>query len=423
MKHTSYWTDDYPRPDDLPVVKDLPTDVDVAVVGGGYCGLSAARTVAKSGISVAVLERETIGWGASSRNGGMTGTGLKQRSPNIFKLYGEEYGRIFHQTTLDALDMIKEMVYEDGIDCDWEQKGELCVYFKPSHYDPDPAWKSWYEEKLDLQFELVHPDELRSAIGSDAYFGGYINRLGASLHPAKLVFGMAEVAARRGAQLCENAGVTRIEKLENGYQLHTARGNLKARRVIVATNGYTDSLVPGLQSKVIPVGSYTIVTEPLPEDLQREISPQGLMFWDSKWFINYFRLTPDGRMLWGGRNNLSTTLDLDGSAEILRQGMVRAFPQLEDVPITHSWTGQLGLTFDLIPHIGQIDGIIYAMGFCGHGLHTAIYLGQEVGQMVTGQKSSSPYSEIPHKTYFFYRKNPWFMPLAVQYYRVRDWLS
>jgi len=171
------------------------------------------------------------------------------------------------------------------------------------------------------------------------------------------------------------------------------------------------------------VGSYSIVTEPLSTGAQGEISPRQRMFWDSKWFLNYFRLTPDGRLLWGGRNNLSTTLDVRESARILRGEMVRTFPQLKEVPVTHTWTGQLGLTFDLMPHIGRVKGVHYVFGFGGHGLHAALYLGREIGQMLSGEKGSSPFAEIKHQRVFFYRNKPWFLPLAVQYFRFRDRLS
>ncbi len=423
MKLESYWTDDYPRPADLPVADKLPAQVAVAIVGSGYTGLSAARTLGKSGVSTVVLERETIGWGASSRNAGITGCSLKQKSTKIFKWYGEELGRKFFDASLNALELIKELVFEEGIDCDWQQYGDVCVYYKESHYEENPSWPRWHKENLDHDYEILAPDAMRDEIGSDAYYGGFVDEHGAGLHPAKLVFGMAEVAAKYGAQLVENAAVTKVEQATNGYLVHTDQGSVGCKQVIVATNGYTDNVVRGLRSRVIPVGSYSIVTEPLPAGLQQELSPKGRMFWDSKWFLNYFRLTPDGRMLWGGRNNLSTTLDLTESAEILKHEMVRAFPQLSDVPITHSWTGQLGLTFDLMPHIGQIDGVYYALGFGGHGLHTAIYLGREVAQLISGEKNSSPFVEIPHRTYFFYRNNPWFMPLAVMFYRLRDLLS
>ena len=149
MKLTSFWIDDYPRPDALPVSDVLPAEIDVAIVGGGYTGLSSARMLAKSGVSAVVIEREIIGWGASSRNAGITGCGLKQEADVIFKKYGEAYGHIFWQASLDALKLIKELAYEEGIDCAWQQKGDLCVFCKPSHYEAYPAWNRWHKENKD----------------------------------------------------------------------------------------------------------------------------------------------------------------------------------------------------------------------------------------------------------------------------------
>jgi glycine/D-amino acid oxidase-like deaminating enzyme len=423
MKTTPFWTDDYPRPSDLPVAAELPTETDVAIIGGGYTGLSAARTLAKGGISVVVLERETIGWGASSRNAGMTGSGLKAGMPNIFKRYGEEYGLKFWQATLDMLELIKELDAEEGIEFDWHQNGQLGLAFKASHFESMKSRVKWYQDQLGEEEAIVPPSEIRAGIGSDVFHGGVIDKYGAGLHPSKLVFGLAEVAARYGAILCEEAGVFKIEKEAQWFTLHTIKGVLKAKEVIVATNGYTDSLVPKLQPKVFSVGSYSIVTEPLPKDLQEELSPKDYGFWDSKWFLNYFRMTPDGRMLWGGRNNLSTSLDLQESAKTLRAQMVRAFPQLTNVPVTHTWTGSLGITFDLMPNMGVEDGLHYAFGYGGHGLHSALYLGREIAWLLTGKIKSSPFMEIPHQTYFFYRGNPWFLPFAVAFYRFRDWVS
>jgi glycine/D-amino acid oxidase-like deaminating enzyme len=424
MITTPFWQYDYPRPEDLPVVEETPSSIDVAIVGSGYTGLSAARSLTRQGASVAVLEREHIGWGASSRNGGITGCGLKKGMPSVFEAYGEKYGNIFWQASLDALDLVKELAEQDGIDFDWQQKGDLCVAYKPSHYEDFKSKITWHKKKLNHELQLVPPDELQKEIGSTAYYGGVIDPHGASLHPAKLVFGLAELVAKQGAMLCEYAGVTGIEKKPKGYLLHTQRGTLQAKDVILATNGYTDNLSPELNHKTFPVGSYSIVTEPLTEELQREISPKGRVFWDSKWFLNYFRLTPDGRLLWGGRNNLSTTLDLVESEKILQEQMLRAFPQLEDVTVTHTWTGQLGLTFDLMPNIGRLqNGVYYAVGYGGHGLHTALYLGREIAQILSGEISSSPFMEIPHQTYFFYRDKTWFLPFAAYYYRFRDWIS
>jgi glycine/D-amino acid oxidase-like deaminating enzyme len=415
-----FWTHTCPRPDDLPVADNLPESADVAVIGGGFTGLSAARTLAKSGASVVVLEGETIGWGASSRNGGMTGCGLKRGSQAIFRRYDEKYGHAFWQASLDAFGLVKEFVFTEGVDCDFSENGSICLAYKPSHFEDFKAEAEWNRRVLGHEMRLVSPSELNNEIGSKAFFGGIIDEHGAGLHPAKFAFGVARVAAKYGATLVENAPVTRLEKSGGGFTVHTRRGRSRVREVIAATNGYTESLVPGLKSRVLPVGSYIIVTEPLSSDLQKEISPKGRMMWDAKWFLNYFRLTPDGRMLWGGRNNLSTDLDLAESAKILRGQMLRAFPQVAGVPVTHSWSGKLGLTFDLMPHIGRVGGVHYAMGYGGHGFHAALYLGREVAQLLTGEKTASPFAEIPHPTYFFYRNKTWFLPLAARYYRLLD---
>ena len=215
-----------------------------------------------------------------------------------------------------------------------------------------------------------------------------------------------------------------IEKNDSNYfRLITSAGDVRAKKVIVATNGYTDRLVPGLKPLIFPVGSYIVVTEPLSEDLQKIISPKKRMYYDSKWFLNYFRLTPDGRMLWGGRNDLSTDLDLDDSAKRLTRELYSILPDLRDIPITHTWTGKLGITFDLMPHIGEKNGIYYAFGYGGHGLSIATYLGTEIGLLLSGKKDRSPFMEISHQTMFFYRNRPWFIPFAARYFRFLDWVS
>lgn len=423
MKTVPLWTNQFPRPADLPVSSALPSQVDVAIVGGGYTGINAALTLTKNGATVAVLERNTIGWGASSRHAGMATPGLKQSVPNLMKKYGEQMARNFWQASVDALNLIDQIIAEENIDCDWVRNGHIGVAFKKSHFENMQKKAAWFEQKLGYKYRVVAPADIRSEIGSDAYFGGLVDESSGALHPAKYMFGLARAAARYGAALCEYADVTRIQKQAHGFDVYIDQGVVRAKEVLIATNGYTDRLVPGMKPKIFPVGSYIIVTEPLPSDVQKRISPKGRIFSDSKWFLNYFCLTPDGRMLWGGRNNLSTNLDLNKSANILRQQMVRVFPELRDFPLTHTWTGQLGLTFDLMPHIGCVNGIHYALGYSGKGLTIGTYLGREVGLLLSGQKTSSPFAEIPHQTMFFYRNEPWFLPFAVWYYRFRDWIS
>jgi len=423
MKPEVFWTDQFSSDTPLPVSTVLPAEVDVAIVGSGYTGLTAARILAKAGSSVAVMDQYEIGWGASSRNGGMATPGLKQDIFKIHKKYGMDYAREFWRSSVDAIDLLEQIIIEENIDCDWSRKGHIALACKQSHYDELPEYAAWIKKEMGHEKTIVPREEIRSEIGTDTYFGGLSDESSGGLQPAKYVNGLARAVADLGVKLCKDTHVEKINRNGSGHELITSKGDMKAQEVIIATNGYTDMLVPELKSKVFPVGSYVVVTEPLPQDLQDILSPKRRMFYDSKWFINYFRLTPDGRMLWGGRNDLSTDLDLNESAENLSQQVCKVFPELNDYEFTHTWTGKLGITFDLMPHIGNINGIHYAFGYSGHGLSIATYLGTELGLLISGEKDRSPYKEISHQTMFFYREKPWFLPFAARYYRFLDWIS
>ena len=423
MKTRPLWTDQFRPPEQLPCCEEPPSRVDVAIVGSGYTGLNASRVLAAAGARVAVLDRQTIGWGASSRNGGMATPGLKEPIRAIVRRYGIDKGRLFWQASLDAIDLVDQIVREERIDCDWQRRGHLALASKTSHFRHMREHVSWLDSTFGHHVEAVGPSELRTEIGSDAYHGGIVDEYSGGLQPAKYVFGLAAAVARQGVQLCERTSVQRIVRRSEHYEVFTDRGCVLANEVLVATNGYTDRLLPWLKSRIFPIGSYIITTAPLTADLQQQLSPRGRMFYTSNFLLNYFRLTADGRMLWGGRNNLRTDLDLAASADTLRTGMLGAFPDLSDVGITHSWTGPLGITFDRMPHIGRVNGVHYAVGYGGHGLSIATYLGTEVGLLMTGAKASSPFSEIAHPTMPLYRDRPWFVPLAALYYRVRDRLS
>ena len=418
-----YWTEEYPLGKTYNVSTELPDKVDFVIIGSGYTGLTAARVLAKSDSSVAVFDEKKIGWGASSRNGGMATPGLKQDIFKIYKKYGMEYAREFWKASVDAIDLLENIIQEEKINCDWSRNGHIALACKQSHYDKLPEYANWIQKELGHKKTLVPKEEIHSEIGTNYYYGGLSDEVSGGLQPAKYVDGLARACNDYGVQLFENNRVHSIKKAGEVYEVVTDKGALKAKKVIVATNGYTDMLVPELKPKVFPVGSYIIVSDVLSEKLQKKLSPKGRMFYDSKWFINYFRLTPDGRMLWGGRNDLSTDLDLVESASILSRQVRTVFPDLENTTFTHTWTGKLGITFDLMPHIGEVNGIHYTFGYGGHGLSIATYLGTEIGLLLSGQKKRSPFQEISHQTMFFYRKDPWFLPFAAKYYQFLDWIS
>ena len=418
-----YWTEEYPLGKTYNVSTELPDKVDFVIIGSGYTSLTAARVLAKSDSSVAVFDEKKIGWGASSRNGGMATPGLKQDIFKIYKKYGIEYAKEFWKASVDAIDLLENIIQEEKINCDWSRNGHIALACKQSHYDKLPEYANWIQKELGHKKTLVPKEEIHSEIGTNYYYGGLSDEVSGGLQPAKYVDGLAKTCNDYGVQLFENNRVHSIKKLGEVYEVVTDKGALKAKKVIVATNGYTDMLVPELKPKVFPVGSYIIISDVLPEKLQKKLSPKGRMFYDSKWFINYFRLTPDGRMLWGGRNDLSTDLDLVESASILSRQVRTVFPDLEKTTFTHTWTGKLGITFDLMPHIGEVNGIHYTFGYGGHGLSIATYLGTEIGLLLSGQKKRSPFEEISHQTMFFYRKDPWFLPFAAKYYQFLDWIS
>ena len=424
MQKSPLWTDQFSRPNNI-ITSDSPrAETDIAIVGSGYTGLCAARILIKNGASVTVLDRNTIGWGASSRNGGMATPGLKQGIQKIHKIYGEKLAHEFWKISVDAIDLIDEIVNEHSIDCDWERNGHASLATKPSHAPRLKEYGSWLEKEFGHYQKYIPKHQIRDEIGSDTYYGALTDEISGGLHPSKYVFGLASTVSNLGVQLCENTAVTKIEKNDsNNFKLITSKGDITAKKVIIATNGYTDRLVSKLKPLIFPVGSYIVVTEPLTNELQNIINPKRRMYYDSKWFLNYFRLTPDGRMLWGGRNDLSTDLDLDDSAKRLSKELYTVFPDLKDIPITHTWTGKLGLTFDLMPHIGKTNGIYYAFGYGGHGLSIATYLGTEIGLILAGKKDRSPFMEISHQTTVFYRNRPWFIPFAARYFRFLDWIS
>ena len=428
MQLKPFWTEDFPRPLEIPT-SPQPHSVDVAIIGGGYTGLHAAAVLAASGASVAVLESQIIGWGASSRNGGMVNPGLKLSAPELFHRYGSKEGERLWRWSLAAMDFVERFVQTEAISCDFARTGQVVLAYKPTHFIALRREADWHASHLgDTVPQVVGPAELASEIGAHGYYGGLQDARAAGLHPAKYVYGVARAAAQAGAQLVEQATVRSLRQVADHYELITPYGSLTAQTVLLATNGYTGNLIPEARRGIFAGGSYIITTEPLSPELQQSVSPRRRMFYDSKHFLNYFRLTPDGRMLFGGRHNLSADLPLEHSASELRKRMVEVFPQLSGTSLSHSWTGKLGLTFDLMPHAGRIQngphkGVFYAYGYGGHGVAVASYLGHMMGNLLAGKPFDNPILDLPHHRYFFTPHERLYLPLVSIWFRFLDRIS
>jgi glycine/D-amino acid oxidase-like deaminating enzyme len=430
IKEKNHWLETVTTPP-VQSAQELPDSTDVAVVGAGYCGLSAARTLAKRGVNVAVLEAETFGWGASSRNGGMVLTGMKLPVPTLVKRYGREAVRKMYAASLDTIDCVEQIVREENIDCNFSRCGHLEVACKQSHFDGYEESAALIKREFNHELHIIPKSELRAEIGSDTYFGGMVDETSAGVNPARYVAGLAHAAKRAGACLYDRTRVTSVESEINNrtrkFRVHTSKGAIMAREVILASGAYTTDATPALRKKIIPIGSYIIATEVLPAGLARELSPRNRMIYDSKHFLYYYRLTPDNRMLFGGRAAFfpETENTVRQSAEILRRGMIGVYPQLRDTKVEYVWGGTLDFTLDVMPHAGKIDGMYFAAGFAGHGVAAATWFGEKLADLICGEPNDIPFDGIkfPAAPLGLRSGNTWALPLAGAWYRILDWLT
>ena len=430
IREKNFWETTVDSPA-VAAASEIPDFVDVAVIGGGFCGLSAARTLAKRGVKVAVLEAETLGWGASSRNGGMVLTGMKLPVPALIKRYGRETVRKMYAASLESIDCVEQVVREENIDCDFSRCGHLEVACKQAHFDGYEESAALVKREFNHELRIIPRDKLRGEIGSDIYFGGMVDETSAGLNPARYVAGLALAAQRAGACLYDRTRVTSVQLDKNNgarkFRLQTSKGAITAREVILASGAYTSEATPALRKKIIPIGSYIIATEVLPADLARELSPRNRMIYDSKHFLYYYRLTPDNRMLFGGRAAFfpETENTVRRSAEILRRGMIDVYPQLCDTKVEFVWGGTLDFTLDVMPHAGKIDSMYFAAGFAGHGVAAATWFGAKLAGLICGDPNDIPFDGIkfPAAPLGLRSGNTWALPLAGAWYRILDFFT
>jgi glycine/D-amino acid oxidase-like deaminating enzyme len=422
LKLAPYWWDGVPRPG-LPETA-LPAKVDVLVIGSGYTGLSAALQTARGGRDTLVIDAQDAGFGCSTRNGGQISTSIKPGFAALAGRYGPERASAVIKEGQNSLAWIGQFVTAENIDCDFRIVGRFHAAHSPGSYQALARQIAAQPKGLEVEAHLVPRAEQHGELGTDAYFGGVVYGQHACVDPARLHQGMLDRALAAGVRVNPHCAASAIVRDGEGFAVATAKGKVTARQVVVATNGYTGSLTPWLQRRVIPIGSYIIATEPIPAATMTRLMPKGRIVSDTRKVVYYYRPSPDGRrILFGGRVSHDET-DPRVSGPRLHAAMVRLFPELASVRISHSWAGFVAYTFDELMHIGERDGLFYAMGYCGSGVGMAGYLGMRLGQKLLGRADGrTALDAMNFPTRPLYRGNPWFLAPTVMYYRWRDRLA
>jgi len=423
IRHASYWLDEAGAAPPPPTGETgpLPASTDVVVIGAGYTGLAAALHTCRGGRDTLVLDAGEPGFGCSTRNGGQISTSVKPSLASLAARFGPDRAGGIRAEGRAALDWIGNFVADEGIDCDFQRCGRFHAAHTPRHYEQLARDAETMRREEGIESFVVPEAEQRAELGTDSYFGGVVFPRHCALQPAKYHRGLLDRARGAGARVIGQCPAIAVDAAGGGFDVRTPRGTVRARDVIVATNGYTTGLVPWLRRRVIPIGSYIIVTEELPPALVDRLFPTGRIASDTCKVVYYYRTTPDRRRIaFGGRVSAGET-DPAISAPRLYEAMCRVFPDLRDHGITHAWSGTVAYSFDELAHTGVHEGIHYALGYCGSGVSMASYLGMRAGQKVLGlAEGRTAFDDLPFPTRPFYSGKPWFLPAAVAWYRWKD---
>lgn len=356
---------------------------DVCIVGAGYTGLSAALHLAARGYSVAVLEAERVGWGASGRNGGQLGTGQRKDQRSLEKTLGKEWARRLWALGVESNALVKELIARHRIDCDLKP-GLLQAGWKRSC----ATWLKSEAEHLETEYgytgmRYVPRDEMHEMVATECYHGGLLDEGGAHLHPLNYALGLARAAREGGVRIYEE---TRVLDVAQGdpAEVKTAAGTVRARHVLLACNAYLGRLAPEIAGHMMPINNFILATEPLGDEA-RKLIRDDVCVQDTKFVIDYYRLSADGRLLFGGGESYSPSLPSD-LAGFVRKPMLRVFPQLEDTRIDYAWSGSVAITLKRMPHFGRLaPNILFAHGYSGQGINIATLGGKLLAEAVAGQ--------------------------------------
>ncbi|WP_207101291.1 FAD-dependent oxidoreductase [Paracoccus shandongensis] len=425
-RHASYWQDGV-APFAGAEAGPVEGRFDVAVIGGGFTGLNAARSLARAGVSVALLEAETVGWGASGRNGGHLNNGIAHGYGDAKAHLGTERAHALYRAYDRSIDMIEQIVAEENIACDFRRSGKLKLASKASHVAGLRANFDLIHAEVDPDTRWLDRADLAGEVGSDSFHGAMLYEKSAMIHMGRYAQGLAGAAARHGARIWEGAPMTGRARAARGWDLQTPRGRLVADRVIVATGAYgTTAPLRHFRRRIISVGSFIIATRPLTKAEVAATLPGDRTCVTSMNIGNYFRLSPDRRLIFGGRARFSARSDQKADAKsgaILRRSMTAIFPHLADVPVDYCWGGLVDMTKDRFPRAGEVDGMIYGMGYSGHGAQMSTLIGQVLADLAMGRRGTNPLEGLHWPAIPAHSGKPWFLPLVGLWFGLKDRLS
>ncbi|OIN45254.1 FAD-dependent oxidoreductase [Pseudomonas azotoformans] len=407
----------------------LGTDLtaDVCVIGGGFTGVNTAIELAQRGLSVILLEARRIGWGASGRNGGQLIRGIGHDVSGFAKYVGEEGVRYLERAGIESVALVGERIREHGIDCDLRW-GFCELANTPAQF---AAFKGEQAHLAELGYahetRLVGPQDMQQVVGSKVYAGGLVDMGSGHLHPLNLVLGEARLAESLGVRIFEH---TEVLQLIHGdtVQVRCAGGTVRATSLVLACNAHLEELEPRLSGKVLPAGSYIIATEPLSEAVAQQLIPQNLALCDQKVGLDYYRLSADRRLLFGGACHYSGRDPADIAA-YMRPKMLKVFPQLAQTAIEFQWGGKIGITANRFPQVGrlkQYPNVFYAQGYSGHGLNVTHWCARLLAEGIHAGVSSGLdiFSQVPHMTFPGGKalRSP-LLALGMMWFRLREFVQ
>jgi gamma-glutamylputrescine oxidase len=357
--------------------------VDICIVGAGYTGLSSALHLAEAGYKVIVLEAETVGFGASGRNGGHVGIGQRQDQPYLEKKFGHEIASTLWSMGLDAVDTVKDLIEKHRIRCDLKH-GNVHFAHKARYNGELQREVEFLNHRYGFdQMEFIPGHRLAEVIGSQAYHSAVMDTASKHLHPLKFAQGLAQAAVKAGVTICEQSRVISYEGAP--VVVKTAGGQVTADELVLACNGYMDKLEPKINGYIMPINNFVLATEPLSEQQAQEIIPLDTSMSDSRFVINYWKLSADNRLLFGGGENYRRGFPADIRG-FVRNYMLEVYPQLADFKIDYGWGGRVAITMNRLPHFGRVaDNIWYMQGYSGHGVPTATFAGKLLAEAVSGK--------------------------------------